>query len=59
MILVCGGTSHHSSSDLLFQGLEFIQFLQQDYLPGLQVSPEIAQVKGRRQANMLTASASL
>jgi len=26
------------------QGLEFIQFLQQEYLPSLQVSPEIAQV---------------
>lgn len=28
----------------LLQGPEFIQFLQQDYLPSLQVSPEISQV---------------
>ena len=26
------------------QGHEFIQFLQQEYLPSLQVAPEIAQV---------------
>lgn len=30
----------------LLQGLEFIQFLQQEYLPSLQVSPEITQVSG-------------
>uniref|UniRef100_A0A8B9JVX3 Exportin-T n=1 Tax=Astyanax mexicanus TaxID=7994 RepID=A0A8B9JVX3_ASTMX len=29
---------------LYFQGPEFIQFLQQEYLPSLQISPEIAQV---------------
>lgn len=27
-----------------FQGPEFIQFLQQEYLPSLQVAPEISQV---------------
>lgn len=29
-----------------FQGPEFIQFLQQEYLPSLQVAPEISQVRG-------------
>lgn len=29
---------------VLFQGPEFIQFLQQEYLPSLQVAPEISQV---------------
>lgn len=35
-----------SSSEMCFwfQGPEFIQFLQQDYLPSLQVSPDIIQV---------------
>lgn len=32
------------SCDVLFQGPEFIQFLQQEYLPSLQVAPEISQV---------------
>lgn len=29
---------------VVFQGPEFIQFLQQEYLPSLQVAPEISQV---------------
>lgn len=29
----------------LFQGPEFIQFLQQEYLPSLQVTPDISQVR--------------
>lgn len=29
----------------VFQGPEFVQFLQQDYLPSLQVTPEISQVR--------------
>lgn len=31
---------------VVFQGPEFIQFLQQEYLPSLQVAPEISQVHG-------------
>lgn len=43
--MTCGCSS--SGGDLLcvvFQGPEFIQFLQQEYLPSLQVAPEISQV---------------
>lgn len=32
-------------SYIFFQGPEFIQFLQQEYLPSLQMSPDISQVK--------------